>query len=516
MEYIRVITRRHFLKVGGGALAGGYLLALTGCGSTEGASTDGRQTIEVGVETSLTTGDPHMTGSPSDMAILINLFDPLVRRAEEGKLQPSLATSWDLVEEKAWEFKLRKGVKFHNGEEFNADTVKFSIGRIISEDSKSPIQELRSVDSVEVVDPTTVRIRTNVVDPFIPDKLALFGGMMVPPEYIAEEGEDGFSNRPVGTGPFSFKEWVRDDHLTVTANKDYWDGGPEVAEATFSFVPDSQSRVATLLSGNADIINQVPAVALKRIKSADDLRVDKAEGIRIFYLSTAYPEGPTSDKRVRQAISYAVDTQSLIDTFLAGNGVQIAAPVATTNFGSDVDLEPYPHNPGKAKQLLAQAGYADGFNIEMNTSSGIYTDISQAVVQMLGKVGINVNLNPLPDAEFEDRYSAGELAPLWNSGYSIWQGDPTTLIETFFHSGMPRAKYSSAELDRMIDEMMQETNADARREQLHDVLRVLHEDAPWTYLFQANDLYGVKRSVSWEVPTDQLLNLQTAAIEGSA
>lgn len=474
---------------------------------------NGDQVLRVGVGGSLSTGDPGMTGLPSDMAILINIFDPLVRRDATGELQPSLATSWQLIEDNTWEFKLREGVKFHNGEEFNADSVKYSLERIFKEGSKSPIQELRSVDSVEVVDTFTVRIHTKHIDPYIPDKLALFAGMMVPPNYIEEEGEEKFHSNPVGTGPFVFKEWVKDGHLTATANKEYWGDPPKVSEVEFKFLPDGQARVAALLSGDVDIIDKVPYTSVETIESNENLRLDWAEGIRIYYLSTAYTEGPTEDKRVRQAISYAIDTQLLINKLLNGYGKQIAAPVASVNFGSDVDLEPYPYDPEKAKQLLAEAGYPDGFEIEMHTEPDIYTDIAQAIVQMLDEVGIKVNLTPLPAAEFEDKYSNGELAPLWNNGYSIWQGDPTTLINTFFYTGMPRAKYFNPELDQMQDDMQQMTNIDERKKALHEILKKLHEDAPWTYLFQANDLYGVNANVSWEIPADQLLDMKTVSFK---
>lgn len=261
------------------------------------------------------------------------------------------------------------------------------------------------------------------------------------------------------------------------------------------------------------MINSVPATAINSIESNPNLRLDKAEGIRIYYLSTAYTSGPTQDKRVRQAISYAVDTQLLIDKLMGGYAVQIAAPIATSNFGADVDLKPYPYDPQKAKQLLAEAGYPNGFEIEMNTQPGIYTDIAQAIVQMLADVGIKVNLKPLPAAEFEDKYQSGQLAPLWNSGYSVWQGDPTTLISTFFVTGMPRAKYFSDELDQKINDMKQMTDVEQRKKALHEILKILHEDAPWVYLFQGNDLYGVSKNVTWNVPYDQLLEMKTASIQ---
>jgi peptide/nickel transport system substrate-binding protein len=469
--------------------------------------------LRVGVQGSLSTGDPHMTGAPADMTILINIFDPLVRRDAKGVLQPSLATSWKLVDPNTWEFKLREGVKFHNGEEFNAETVQFSLERIFKEGSKSPIQELRSVESVEVVDPLTIKVHTTTVDPYIPDKLALFAGMMVPKQYLEEKGDENFHSNPVGTGAYVFQSWVKDGSMELTGNPDYWNGAPAITELTFKFIPDGQSRVAALLSSDVDMINKVPATALDTVSANDKLRIDKADGTRIYYLSTASLEGPTTDVKVRQAISYAVNTELLIDKLLGGNGVQIAAPIAGSNFGSDVDLKPYPYDPEKAKALLKEAGYPDGFSIVFNTEPDFSTEIAQAITQMLADVGIKADLKPLPGAEFEDKYAGGKLAPLWNNGYSVWQGDPTTLISTFFYTGMPRAKYFSADLDKMIDEMKQMTDLNERKQALHAILKVLHDDAPWTYLFQENDLYGVNSNVTWTVPADQLMELKDANIK---
>ena len=145
----------------------------------------------------------------------------------------------------------------------------------------------------------------------------------------------------------------------------------------------------------------------------------------------------------------------------------------------------------------------------MNSREG-YLEVAQSIAQMLDKINIKVKVTPLPVAEYEDKYEGGELAPLWNLGYSIWQGDPTTLIGTFFYTGMPRAKYYNDELDRMIDDMRVMTDIENRKEALHEILTVLHEDAPWVYLFQQNDLYGVKKNVSWKVPYDQIIELKTA------
>lgn len=446
-----------------------------------------------------------MTGQPTDMNILINVFDPLTRRDNSGVLQPSLALSWKLVNPTTWEFALRPNVKFHNGEPFDANAVKFSIERI-TKNPKSPIQEMRSVQDVVVKDPLTVDFVTKAPDPLIPDKLALFGGMMVPPQYVQQQGDSNFANKPVGTGPYSVQEWVRGDHITLQANPNYWNGAPKIKTVTVRFITDPTTRVAALLNHEIDMATALPPTAAKQVESTSGLRVDKATGLRIYYISIATKEGPLANAQVRQALSYATDTKALTDKLLLGYGVQIGAPLATTNYGAKDAPGPYTYDLNKAKQLLTQAGYPNGFTTQFDTRSGIYQTIAETVSQMWAQAGVKANVNVLPDATYTDKYTNGTLGDVWDLGYTMWQGDPTTLIDTFFHSGRPRARFTSPELDAKVDDVASQTDPQKRAAVMKDILTTLHDQAPWIYVFQANDLYGVSSQVQWTVPVMQLLD----------
>ena len=464
--------------------------------------------MTVGVQADLTTGDPMMTGSPSDMALLINVFDPLTRRDDTGKLVPSLATKWEQTDPTTWKFTLRTDVKFSNGEPFNADSVKFSLERILK-NPKSPIQELRSIKEVVAVDDSTVDILTNQPDPTLPGKLALFGGMMVPPKYVQEKGDDYFANNPVGTGPYTLSNWKHGDSFTLKANTAYWGGAPKVGDVTVRYIPDSSTRVAALLNHDVNLINGVPTTAANNVKNGGGIRLEKSDGLRIYYVSIAATDGPLANAKVREALSYATDTKTLIAKMLDSYGVQIGAPLATTNYGADVAPSPYPYDVAKAKQLLSDAGFGDGFDVEFDTQSGIYQDIATAVAQMWSQIGVKADVKLLPDATFEDKYSNGNLSPAWNNGYTMWQGDPTTLIGTFFKSGMPRAKFFSPDFDKVINELSSQTDPAKRKDAMKGALATLHDQAPWIYLFQANDLYGIDSALHWSVPTNQLLTFAT-------
>lgn len=463
--------------------------------------------IVVAQSINLATLDVHMQGNMPDMAVLINLFDTLLTRDAEGAVQPNLATSWENIGGTTWQFRLREDVAFHNGEPLTAETVKFSIERVMDPEQQSPIQEFRTFAGVEVVDTYTFNIHTTTVDPLVPAKLTLFGGAIVPMAYIEEVGDQAFAERPVGTGPFQFVEWVRDDRVVLEANPNYWQGRPALDRVTFVGIPNAASRVSALLTGEVDIVTGLPSDFIQTVESNPSTRVDSTEGLRIFYLSLAYPDGPTADTRVRQAISHAIDTQLLIDGVAGGQGVQIAAPVASANFGFNPDLNPYTYDPERARELLEEAGYPDGFEVDFATRPGIYEDLAVAIVGMLEDVGITADLQRLPAGEYGEKYGRGELPPLWNLGYTLWQGEPSVLIETFFLTGNTRTKFSTPELDQVIRDLQAEVDTDARRALIQGALATLHEEAPWAYLFQANEVFGVNERIEWVPPSNQILNM---------
>ncbi len=471
----------------------------------------GSSMLTVAYDFSLTTGDPDKTGQPADMGLLVNIFDPLTQRGPNGKLKPSLAESWHLINKFTWRFKLRKGVTFQDGEPFNASVVKYSIDRVLDPAFASPVQELHDVKAVKVVSKYVVDIVTQTPDPLVPSKVALFGGMMVPPKYITQKGETYFASHPVGTGPYKLTSWVHDDHLTLEAYAHYWESKPHVKQITVRFITDPTTRVSAVLSGQVDLATAIPPTSAQAVRS-NGLRLDRSPGLRIYYISIANNTGPLSKLKVRQALSYAVNTQLLIKKLLLGYGQPIAAPVAQTNYGSHVPLKPYPYSLAKARKLLATAGYKDGFTVTFDTQTGVYQTMAQVVAQMWSKVGVHATVDVLPATEYVDKYTKGTLGPVWNLGYTIWQGDPTTLIQTFFHSAAPRARYFSPSLDQEINHMASQNTQKKRLKLMYGILTQLHDATPWIYLVQANDLYGVAKRVHWTVPAGEFLRFDTVSI----
>ena len=218
--------------------------------------------------------------------IVDNIFDTLVLRDKEMKLVPGLAVSWKALDDVTWQFKLREGVKFHNGEPFNAQAVKFTIDRVLDPKAKAPtISYIRTIDHVTVVDDYTVNVVTKKPDPLVPTRMSRYPTYIVPPAYIAKVGKDAFAQKPVGTGPYKFGEWVRDDHITLLANQEYWRGAPVVKKVTWRPIPESASRVAALMAGEVDIIDTLPVDQIKILEKNPQTKVEQVKnGGLIVYI----------------------------------------------------------------------------------------------------------------------------------------------------------------------------------------------------------------------------------------
>jgi peptide/nickel transport system substrate-binding protein len=498
------------------------LVVLSGCTSSTGSSNTTSKPAAAAASTSLVVGqdtdagtlDPQKQGKMPDMNILINIFDTLVTRDADNKLAPSLATEWKSINDTTWQFKLRDGVKFQNGEPFNADTVKFSIDRLKNPDTKSPIVELNTVKEVIVVDPTTVNIVTSAPDPILPNKLTLFGGVMVPPAYIKEKGDDYFSNNPVGTGPFKFVSWQKDHQVVMEANADYWRGAPKVNKLTFKIIPNEADMVAALRAGEVDIAaSGINADIAAQLKGDSNLNIVSSPWIRTFYISLdTTKDGPLAKKEVRQALNYAVDVKTIIDTIFGGNASRVSTLIPKQNFGYDPAITPYDYNPEKAKQLLAQAGYPQGFSISFDASN-LDSSIAQVIASQLEKIGVKVQVNLVDSKTLTSNIVAKKAAPLYYIGNTGWTMDALSNFQSYIRSDRRYNRWASPEVDKLIDQ--EETTIDPKTRQaaFTQLQTILKEEAPFIYLYQLNNNYGMKKTVQWKPNSIGVLWMYEASVK---
>jgi peptide/nickel transport system substrate-binding protein len=480
--------------------------------SPGGAAPEGKVVIAQGVDP--TTLDPQWHEETPAYNVLLNIYDTLLFRDRDLKIVPWLATSWKLVNPTTWEFKLRQGVKFHNGEDFDAEAAKFSLDRLRDPELKNrQASNLRLVSSVEVVDRYTIRIVTSKPFPTLENQLALRGHAMAPKHF---KGKDKvFADRnPVGTGPYRFVRWVKDEQIVLDANEQWWGGAPKVKTLIFRPIPEHAVRVAALQAGEVDIAVNIPPHLVPVIDKHPKLYVSKAPSVRPIFIpiythqfDTANKpvgpvDGPTRDKRVRQAILAAVDADEIIRTVLEGNGIRTATPVTSKHFGFDRTLAPVKQDPDRVKKLLTEAGFPGGVDLTLNSPDGRYLkdkEVSEAVAGQLTKAGVRTKVRTFEWGTYLNSMVYPHKAnPMYLIGWgnTTWDADGT--LSPLWRSGNPQANYLSADFDGMVDEAQTAVDAKRRLELYARAQRLMLEDGAVLPLYQQIDLYGVNKRVAFQ------------------
>jgi peptide/nickel transport system substrate-binding protein len=471
------------------------------------AAPEGQIVIAQGGDPS--TMDPHMHAENFTFAVVHNVFDHLVRRSVKGGQlahDPGLATSWANVNPTTWEFKLRPGVKFHNGEEFNAEAVKFSIERVLNPDQKARWRwAFTDIEKVEVLDPLTVRIVTKAPFPTLITNLA-FCMPIVPPKYVREKGDTHVATNPVGTGPFKFVRWRKDDAMVLEANENYWRGSPKIKTLIFRPIPDESTRVAALMTGEIDIARGVPPSLVKQIADNPRTRVTKVpSALNIHVILDTLKEGPLRDKRVRQAINYGVDKEGIIKSILEGNGGAVGGPLTPVMFGFAPDVKPYPYDPERAKRLLAEAGFAQGISLTLNSPNGRYLkdkEVNEAIAGQLSKIGVRTQVVAHEWGTYVSKWPDG-LVPMYMIGWAgAWDADG--IMFPLLRSGQRFSRWSNPDFDAILDKARRTLDQAERVKLYRQASQLAHDEAPWLYLFHGMDIYGVSRAVAdWEPTSDE-------------
>jgi peptide/nickel transport system substrate-binding protein len=435
--------------------------------------------------------------------VVKSVFDNLIERDFAGNLVPGLATSWTFVDDKTIEFKLRPGVKFHNGEDFDATAVKFSVDRIMNADFKSAFRgNFKSIQDVTIQDPLTVRFVLNKTDAalldFISAQLAI-----VPPKYIKDVGDAGFSKKPMGTGPFKFVEWVKDDHITLEANESYWSGSfkgkPLVKTVVFRPIPEASTRIAELKTGSVDLIQDVAADQAKTVTDAGltVVKVDVPQEAFVFFV-TDVPNTPLADKRVRLALNYGVDVDSTIKNVLQGYATRFGSPIGPLTMGYDSSIKPYPYDVAKAKDLLAQAGYPNGFEVTIDASAGDKSLTTEAVAGELAKIGVKATVRRVELAQFNSNWDKKATSPMVAAR---WSGmfDPSNFLNFIVKSDGFLSRYKNAEADALIADGINVLDPAKRAKTYAQLGKVLYDDPVGISLWLPQNLFGVgKRVQGWK------------------
>jgi peptide/nickel transport system substrate-binding protein len=458
--------------------------------------------------------DPTMNLSSIRATVGASMFDSLVGRDAAGKIVPELAESWRLVDDTTWQFRLRRGVVFHNGEPFNAEAVRFTIQRVLDPDQKSPNRaNLGEVGRVDVVDDLTVNVVTRQA--YVPLLNRLIDFPIVPPRYTADRGNAGLALKPVGTGPFRFVSLVKDDHLIVEAFDRHWRGAPKIAKIVFKPVPEPFTRSAALRNGEVDLITTVPPNLGRELERVPGLRVHRVPSTWQIYLGLNALKPPLSDVRVRQALNYATDVDAIIKNVLDGNGRRLEGPFTPNVFGYDPDVKGYRHDPARARRLLAEAGYADGVEVALDSPAGRYQgdkEIAEALGGQWQKAGFRPKVQVAEWGAYFKRY----LGKQFQDAYLLGTGSPMQDADELFNLVSSKGRglyYRNERIDQLFDLGRATLDTTARKRVYADLARAMVQDATWVFLMQQVDIYASRDRLTWTPRADQWLHFHTATVK---
>ena len=453
--------------------------------------------------------DPNFVRSVEAETVSQTMYDSLIALDTAGVPVPSLASSWTFPDDTRMVLELREGVQFHNGEPFNAESVRVSLGRIQDEEHGSHLRnQFASIDSLEIVDDHNIVFHLNRPEANL--LYALTRLMVIPPGYYAEVGDEGIENSPVGTGPFMFESYTVDDATVVKRNPNYWAGSPKgqpmVDEVRIRVIPEATVRVAELTTGGVHIADTVPADQRSAVVNAGMELVSFYDAKPFWMILNRTGFGTDADaatgdqavqytalqdKRVAQALNYAVDRQAIIDSLMGGDAFGLGQPFGRRGFGYPDDDEAYPYDPDLARQLLADAGYADGFQLDILATHATNLDPVVAVMGYFEDIGIQPKLEVINTTIANDRWIAdshpGIRVSSWNN--------PETAADLLFRTGGFISVFSNPELDELLAKDKVTLDLDERRAVLKQITDLLHDDPFAVYLWTEPSRVGINQNV---------------------
>lgn len=506
----RRISRRSVLGAVGMAAGSAFLVpGLTGAVRLAPAVQSADQELAIDLAVEPPTLDPALVYESDGWSVVHSIYDALVQLGPEGALEMVLAESMTQIDPLIWEVVLRPNVVFHNGEPLDAAAVAFSIAHIQDPETASQIAgNFQIVEDVEEVDPLIVRLHLSAPAPWLPSIMAPWLALL-PPVYARDPGND-FANNPVGTGPYRFVRWDRGSRIMLEQNPDYFGGtakgAPIAASVAFRFVPDATTRVTDVISGTSQLVRSVPFDELEAVESAAEVVAQPIAGCSFVRIPTDV--APFDNEMVRLALNHAVDVETIIASLLGGNGERLPNVFVPGGLGYDEALAPHAYDPDLARQLLADAGYPDGFTTRLAYTTGDRAELATAVAGQLAAVGIEVELESVETATFNATWQDPEAAPLrlltWRPLY-----DPYTLLSLVISNTGFLSRYDNAEAQTLIEAGATESDPEERNRIYRELGRVLHDSPAGIYLWSLTSFYGLDRDAPpWTPrPDDWILPL---------
>ena len=503
------VSRRTLLQ---GAAAAGAAAVVGPLAGPARAQTTQKRELNVAQGGDIAYLDPHLSTSSNDIRVSFNIYDNLTSRRPDGKLVPGLATEWKLQGQTAWVFKLRPGVKFHNGDPLSSADVKFSIDRTLDTTLKGNRVStvLTTVDRVETPDAATVIVHTKKPDPLLPARLGFYGGQIVPKKYVESVGPDTFNQKPVGSGPLRFVSWTKDDRVVLEANGDYWGGKPDFDRLVLRAVPEMAPRVAALVKGEVDIITQLPPDQGERVKANASTTVAGALYGGLYVLAVNSKVKPLDNPLVKQALALAIDRELIIKELWRGRGVVPSGMIAKGDNHFDASLPPLAYNPKEAKERLKKAGYKNE-EVFIETTAGYLAGdkpMAEAVQAMWKDVGVNAKVEVIEysvrSQKMRDKSFKGTY---WSDPTSTLR-DPDGMVWRLIGPGGPQDYWRHPEFDEMGAAARFSVDEKFRDEAYKKMTKVFLEHFPWIPVIQPYEDYGLQKYVEWTPDPLQQLEIR--------
>lgn len=466
------------------------------------------------VANQINTLDPYqMVTINPEGSVASHIWDTVTRLNDNLAVEPHLAESWRLINNFTWEFKLRQGVQFHDGEMFNAEAVRFSIERARSlPGSLETFASDVNLTEVKIVDDYTIRLTTGQPVANLPFYLSFLE--ILPPQYYSENNPAILATTPVGSGPYQVKSWQQGEPVVLEAFADYWQGMPKLPRLVFETVPSATERLNALQQGQAALITDLPSTSANQFEPADGNSIKSIESTQRLFVGIRLKAGsPLEDKKVRQALNYGVNVNQLVDDLLAGYGERYGSWVIPP--ANNTDLAPWPYDPELARQLLTEAGYSTGFTTTLRTPVGVYdhdVEIAQAMAQQLKEIGVTVEVEAINNWDvyvhtlLNDQADYLFLLGLNSRGDALQDVSSLSVDFPFNPTG-----WQNDSFEEILTGAVNTFNENSRARLLKEAQAIAYDEAPWIWLWRPYYFYGLGQNLDWSPRPDGLINLYEPA-----
>jgi peptide/nickel transport system substrate-binding protein len=503
------LTRRDLLK-GAAALGAAAAVPLTAGGPALAQTTQKKELITA-QSGDVSKFDPHFSTSSNDVRVSFNLFDNLTSRHPDGKLYPGLATEWKLEGPTTWRFKLRQGVKFHNGDPLTSADVKYSLERTYDPAAKTMVATVfGTIEKIDAPDASTVVITTKKPDPLLAARLAFYGGQIVPKKYLESVGNDTFNAKPIGSGPVRFGSWVKDDRAVLEANPDYWGGKIDMDRWIMRPIPETAPRIAALLKGEVDAITQLPPDQEDRVAANATTRVAGALYAGLYVLAVNSKRPPLDNPLVKQALSLAIDREAIVKELWRGRGVVPSGPVAKGDNHFDTSLPPLAYNPAEAKARLQKSGYK-GEEIFIETTVAYVSQdkaMSEAIAAMWKDVGVNVKVEVIEYSVRAQKNREKSFKGVFWSDPTSTLSDPDGMMWRLLGPGGLQDYWREAKFDELGNAARFSVDEKFRGTAYKEMTKIFLEHLPWLPVIQPYEDYGIQKYIDFTPNPNQQFEIR--------